>query len=147
MSRLVSHDFIYCSRGESLEITFGSRRVDPCHSLVSQSLPDKSQIGYLLSIYLDVKMTNDYVEKVKVQYIKAITPTAPPPVPHAHPERLTEAWDADKVELNELTHAKGVIRNKEFPKYFDTENGKVKFVRWLYPVHQVGIFRVNLMNL
>merc|ERR1719447_1831663 len=60
------------------------------------------------------------------KYLEEITPTPPPPVPHARtqPERPPIEWQKDELELEELRHAKTVISNRIYPKYFDTEQGQ-----------------------
>ena len=62
-------------------------------------------------------------EEITEQYLTAIKPPSPPPAPQAQPERAALEWEKDKIELAEFKHAKKLLRSREFPPYFDTEEG------------------------
>ena len=70
-----------------------------------------------------------YEKILSENYAEAIMPPPPEPTPYAQPKRSPVEWEKDKIELAELNHAKAVIRNKDFPKYFDTEEGKFSLQR------------------
>merc|ERR1719402_697336 len=62
--------------------------------------------------------------EVKEEYIHAIQ-VPPSPVPEkAQPRRPLAEWEKDKIELAELKYAKDMIKNKNFPPYFDTQEGQ-----------------------
>ena len=73
--------------------------------------------------YLIDKPSKQPEDELSEQYMKAIKPPSPIPPPKAQPERSSTEWERDRIELAELKHAKSVIRKKEFPPYFDTEEG------------------------
>lgn len=58
------------------------------------------------------------------QYINAITPPSPPPPKQSKQERSTSKWEKDnRAEQEDLERAKHMIRTKQFPPYFQTEEG------------------------
>ena len=59
------------------------------------------------------------------QYLDALRPPKPPSPKRPQPERAPEEWEKDKQELRELEYHKYTIRTKDFPPYFQTEEGEI----------------------
>ena len=77
----------------------------------------------MLSVTSPSDLTERAEEEITEQYLTAIKPPSPTPAPQAQPERAASEWEKDKIELAEFKHAKKLLRSREFPPYFDTEEG------------------------
>ena len=103
------------------------------HNKDMRSAEEKDKATDVQERYMKQKGLSESV--IVEKYLEEITPPPPPPVPHARtqPERPPIEWKKDEEELEELMHAKAVIGNRQYPKYFDTEEGR-KFLELQPPV-------------
>ena len=62
-------------------------------------------------------------EGVPDQYLESTAPPVSPPPILATPKRPSNEWERDRIELAEMEYAKELIRSKNFPPYFDTQEG------------------------